>query len=105
ENADRHVALRISSLLGGCGYRVEPDVREEDHACAADHAAPPINARLTRRIGWNERVPVRRIHEREPDADHEKDDRNLHEDDEVVESRRLFDADTRSTVIAAASTS
>ena len=45
EDADGHVALRVSRLLRRGGDRVESDVGEEDHPRAAHDAVPPILAR------------------------------------------------------------
>ena len=46
ENADRHVALRVLRFLRRGAHRIESDVGEEDHARAAQHAAPAELAEL-----------------------------------------------------------
>ena len=92
EDADRHVTLRVARLLCGRRNRVEADIGEEDHAGAAQDAAPSEAAELTG-VGRHERLPVFRRHEHAADADDQQDHGNLDRDDDRVDSRRFFDAD------------
>ena len=67
EDAARHVALRIPRLLRRRRHGVEADVGEEDHAGAAQDAAPAVFAELPG-VRRNERVPVRRSMKSAPAA-------------------------------------
>ena len=78
EDADRHVALRVSRLLRSRANGIKPDVGEKHNARRAEDAE---NSSV--RVGdalrcdvrgrrWNERGVVRRVHKLPPDADHKQ---------------------------------
>src|SRR5262249_50195900 len=60
EDADRHIALGILSLLCRARHCIETNVGEEDNAGSSCYAAPAILVPLAS-VGWNERAsPVGR---------------------------------------------
>ena len=83
ENADRHVALRISRFLRGGRDRVETDIGEEDDAGRAENSkdsAIGVGDALRRGVGrrrGNQRRVVCRIDESPADADEEQHDASL----------------------------
>src|ERR1051326_908518 len=93
QDPDRHVALRILRFLSSGRYRVEADVGEEHHTSRPHDARPAVVTEFPGGVGRNEGMPVRRVHVHEAETNHEEYDRQLHEYDDVVESRRLLDAD------------
>ena len=86
------MSLRILRLLCRGRHRIESYIREEHHRRASHYTAPTVVA-IHAGIGWNERVPVCLIHIHEAEPDHQQHDRELEDDDEIIEPRRFLDAD------------
>src|SRR4029077_6954204 len=80
EDADRHVAFRVSRLLRRRANGIKPDVGEKHNASRAEDAENS-SVRMgdalrcdVRGRRWNERRVVRRVHKVPPDADHKQYD-------------------------------
>src|ERR1019366_10673206 len=79
----REVAARVARLLGGRRNRVEADEREED-----DRGARLDALETVRREG----NVVRGFDVKRADYDDSEEKHDLHEDDQVVETRGFLDA-------------
>ena len=92
QDANRHVALRVSRFLRGRGDRVKPNVGEEDDPRPSQHSrqAELAEGALVRR---QERVPVGAIYIKGADHNEHHDDAKLHHHDQAVEVRGFTDAD------------
>ena len=88
----RHIALRTLRLLRAGRDRIEPDVGEDDHARAGDHAAPAELPELPG-IRRNERMPIAGMDIAHSGEDEEHDHRDLEGDDDGVRPRGLADTD------------
>ena len=84
--------MRIARFLRGSGDGVEPDVGEEHESRAAQHAGDAVSAPLTR-VRRDERLVVGRVDVSQADRDDQQNDRDLEDHDQVVDARRLLDAD------------
>ena len=98
EDADRHVAFRISRFLRGGRDSIEADIGEEDHAGRAENAEDSavgmrdaLRGCVGRRLGDQRRV-VGGIDEAPANADEEQDDRRLQDNDEAVDESRFLGA-------------
>src|SRR6478752_9521799 len=96
QDADRHVPLGISRLLGRRTNGIKSDVCEKYNARGAEDAqdssvrvADSLRCDV-RGWRWNERRVVRRIHKAPPDADHEQHDAYLQNHDDAVYECRFF---------------
>ena len=103
DDRDRHVAVRLSGLLGVGRNGVEADVGEEDDGGPCEHPEGlPAGVRLAedrlaeeadaREPKGSEGVPVRRIDVERADADHEKDHGQLDAHHGGVEADALADS-------------
>ena len=91
QDADRHILLRVLRLLRRAGNRVKADVREENHARAAQNAAHAEAAEVAR-VRRQERVPVRRVNVFRAEPQKRRNDNQLDGDDDGVRACRLFGA-------------
>ena len=100
DDADWQVALGVLGLLGGRRHRVEADVGEEDHAGCSEDAAPTVLEVVPGAFrGLDERAsPVLAIDQRQAENDQKNQDRDLDENDDVVDPSRFPDADTSKIV-------
>ncbi len=102
DHADGHVELRVLALFGGRRRRVETDVAEEDVRTDRDD---PVGLRRRRVVGHAAEGPQRSpadgievvqisgVHQESTGDDEDDQRRDLEHDEDVVDRRRLADAD------------
>src|SRR6185437_10176676 len=91
EDAAGHVLLGIARLLRRRRHGVEPNAGDEDHAGAAQHAAPTVLAEGAG-VRRHEGMPVAGVDVLDAEGDEQDEHEHLDDDDHRVEFGRLANA-------------